>query len=451
MVIIGAKQMRFPWIATLIMMILALGTQACTGAGEETKSISGTIKVMYEDEQQFQQNYGALLEAKFPDLQIEVIPVRPLYEQAEPIEVSFRKLFDQTQPDLIALYSPLYEQFAGDGLLKPLTSRVEEDDIDLAQMNTAIINEIKHRGGGQLYALTPSFNSSVLFYNRKLFRQFGINEPRNGMTWEEVLQIAARFGGGNAKLDIYGYSGLLDTTSPFQLAQQIGDTYGLQLLSRDGSQLMLDQERWKAIIELIAKGIQNGGIYQKPAGQAESPEAFPLTVPFIAGRAAMTVSGPVLLEWMDQAGADNKAADFGMVQAPVDPANPDENALVTLGELFAIREGTMEEEAAWEVLKYINGEEVASAKASASRGYLPVRTKFVQDYEGRSLEPFYLQKPAHRPMPRPWPGDAYQTFQTHFDKMMSRIVSNEQTLVEAVKELQQKGQEALDQARLSGQ
>ncbi|MDG0873339.1 extracellular solute-binding protein [Paenibacillus thiaminolyticus] len=44
-----------------------------------------------------------------------------------------------------------------------------------------------------MYGLSPTFVSSAVYYNKDLFEQYGVTPPQDKMTWEQLLDLAARF------------------------------------------------------------------------------------------------------------------------------------------------------------------------------------------------------------------------------------------------------------------
>ncbi|MFC4306302.1 extracellular solute-binding protein [Cohnella boryungensis] len=60
-------------------------------------------------------------------------------------------------------------------------------------MAPTVSEYIRSIGSGRLYGLSNAYNSQALYYNKDLFDRAGVAYPRDGMNWEEVLQLAQRF------------------------------------------------------------------------------------------------------------------------------------------------------------------------------------------------------------------------------------------------------------------
>jgi len=117
---------------------------------------------------------------------------------------------------------------------------------------------------------------------------------------------------------------------------------------------------------------------------------------FVKGKAAMTVRFYGLHNTMEN------AKRFSQQYAPVNwdiatvPGHPGEplSATVSFPYIFAINKSSSQINAAWEVIKYINGKDLAVIKSKSPAPGLPSQKNIVTEIEGRSTAPFYaVQKP----------------------------------------------------------
>ena len=118
--------------------------------------------------------------------------------------------------------NPDLPQFAETGALRPLT----ELDIDTSAYYDSVVNVGKYED--ELYGLAPNVNSLVLFYNKAMSNEAGVEVPT---TWAELKDAAA------AKLttrDHYGF------TYSAQAGTEGTWTFIPFLWSNGGSQLELD-------------------------------------------------------------------------------------------------------------------------------------------------------------------------------------------------------------------
>jgi multiple sugar transport system substrate-binding protein len=91
-----------------------------------------------------------------------------------------------TPPDLFLVNYRFYGQFAARGVLEPLEQRVEGSDVFQPDDFFAAALEA-FRWEGVLTCLPQNVSSLVVYYNRDLFRRFGVAEPKAGWTWTEFV------------------------------------------------------------------------------------------------------------------------------------------------------------------------------------------------------------------------------------------------------------------------
>ena len=76
-------------------------------------------------------------------------------------------------------------------MLADISTYIDKDE--LTGINPDIIDSIKEIGDGRLYALSDTISSQALFFNKDLFKQYGIPEPTNNMSWGDIINLADRF------------------------------------------------------------------------------------------------------------------------------------------------------------------------------------------------------------------------------------------------------------------
>jgi multiple sugar transport system substrate-binding protein len=94
-------------------------------------------------------------------------------------------------PDVFLLNYRSYGQFAARGVLEPVEDRVEASELFEAEDFYPHALEA-FRWEGVLTCLPQNVSSLVVYYNRNLFRRFGVQEPRRGWSWTEFVNRAAQ-------------------------------------------------------------------------------------------------------------------------------------------------------------------------------------------------------------------------------------------------------------------
>ncbi|KPV56774.1 hypothetical protein QJ48_25755 [Paenibacillus sp. A3] len=415
----------------LCLTCLAAG---CTGMKSEDKAT--TLKVFYYDKESFNDIYGKLFTSQNPHVEIEVVPLNDYYKKGFS-EEGYRELVKKEQPDLIFNFN--LTSFVEDGMLVDLEPLLKKSkDVNLERMNKNMTAYLRNKGGGRLFGLSPTFQSKALFYNKTLFDQFGISYPTDHMSWEEVLQLAARFAKSERNAGkMYGY--YHNTRHPFWLAKDIAETDGLSLTDAAGKKIMINTPSWKRIFDMVITGTKEGGIYINQPGDAQKGNLL-LENPFTQGRAAMTVEYSYELGYLSSA-----SFEWGIVTEPVNPATPNQSASLDPTELFGIYAGSKNIDSAWQLLEYINSEKLSKMNGRAgTHGSLPTYLDSMQKKDS-NMEAFYKLSPqdAYTPsVPQEFSTDFYEQVR----QSMTGVIEGELELDNMLIEMNKIGQFKLDQA-----
>lgn len=451
-------------IITLIATVMLSG---CSGRGNEA-ALSGqiqTVKVMYYDEQQFFRDYGELLYAKYPNLEIEVANQQSIYaavNQSQEFDhkQAFIDFIEKERPDVLMLSMDQYKEFYEDGLLLDLEPFIEKDKYDIETILPGVVEYLREGAGGRLHGLAPRFHATALYYNAGLFDQYGITPPTDQMSWEEVLQLAQRFpSDGPDDERIYGLTSNMYMQYANML-QTIAATESLSFVDPIQKQVTVDSDAWRRLIQNLTYAYRLGAI-NKPADPEHrainmSYEDYLLSHPFVAGKSAMFVDGINLMDQLRQASQslpDRTPVDYQLVTAPVDSMDRERGGQMQIYQIFVVNAASEQTDNAWQVVKHINSEEMARIK-SKSTAELLTRTTHTSGKDGRSLEAFYKLKPnPYNPyedfseLPDMFFGQFLQLLNTE----LKAIIEEDKPIDEAIRDLQREGQKALMQAEAAAE
>lgn len=422
--------------------------------GEEGK---GTIKILYYNEDDFYREYGNAFNAKFPNIEFDIVSTKELMDKRRSGEdfdyrSELAKWVDLHKPDVLLLGGDEYEEYAQAGKLFNLEPMIKQEQFDVDGYMPGLIDSLREKGGGSLYGLTPNFLTSVIFYNADLFAEHGIELPRSGLSWQELFDLAARFkGAGTADEPVYGlYAGDGDAA---ELLDSIARTLKLQRFDAQGESVLLESEGWKQAFRMTADAVRSRTV--KVLGAGEAPSYLPSDDLFMNGQAAMVIAGSGLAYNINDPSYSKKAKKFewGIAPVPVDPANPGESPFASYRETFAISAESANKRAAWEFIKYVAGPERASADAQGILYQLPTRIGYVKDLNGKSAEPLYALKPMDRKYERTdkkIPKSFDDVYVPLLNEALQAVIDQTSSVDEALANLQQQAQAALQAAR-SGQ
>ena len=91
-------------------------------------------------------------------------------------------------PDVFLLDSTILPAFVNKSVLVDLMPYLRKYGIDLSVYFPNILNIAKR--DTQLFAIPKDFNPVLMYYNKTLFREAGVEFPHEGWTWDDFLSIA---------------------------------------------------------------------------------------------------------------------------------------------------------------------------------------------------------------------------------------------------------------------
>jgi len=322
------------------------------------------LKIQYYDQASLMNEFGLPFVVRHPNVQIEV-PSSP--ESTDPED--YKEWLQQYEPDLLQVPLFLVDSLSKEGLIQPLDAWAKRDGFELDDFHAPVIGTIREAGDGALYGLTPYFETYALYYNKSLFDRFGITPPEDRMTWNEVLELAARFNGQKQSgQPIYGLAtdrGM----SPFELIRSVGQADGLRLTDSDLNPT-IDSPSWRNVWDKVTSGFREEWIFEGVWPSSASDGHISMTDlykadPFLNGHAAMTFRPSYYREdvfsAVDQIGFRD---EWGIVTQPVSSDRSDIASEFSISMVYAINAKSPNKDAAWAMLRYMTGPEHAQSNRS---------------------------------------------------------------------------------------
>jgi len=328
-------------IVLLIYYVMGSPNQKVDKGIDENRSVR--LKVAYEHVDGFMSNYGKAFSLRYPNISFEVVTAAPgenLLSILEPEGVA--RMLEEEQVDLLWMNAKSYEQASLDGRLAMLDGWMAQDRLDLEGIDPAILTDLRQRSGGHLYGLPLEVDRMALYYNTELFEAFGVPVPTDRMSWEELLQLAARFptkdGGGRP---FYGLS-VSYPSSPGTLIDLMGRTNQLQMLDPVRKTFTLDSASWQHVWELVLDRFKRGTVlWEDQPGRKDL---------FLQKQVAMTLQSSSFMNRLLQPGTNLK---WDVVTEPVHPEFPDISSTFDIPRIVAIRAQSPNQREAWEFLKML--------------------------------------------------------------------------------------------------
>ncbi|WP_172195929.1 ABC transporter substrate-binding protein [Saccharibacillus qingshengii] len=361
---------------SLVLFVLA-GSTAAYAAPKAPSDSAQTLKVVYKNKHLFDEN---AFNEQFPGVKIQSV-----YWDGKS---SLSGLIAKQSPDVVMLDKAEYKQLAKGTTFTDLGSLIQRDQYDTATIYPGLVDALK--SDGKLYGLSPFFSTQSIFYNIDLFKKYGVPLPQDGMSWEEILKLAAKFPTkGSANTRVWGLDYPLDSYA--YLLNNVSTSEGLARHDAARSKAAMNTAAWKKAYAMTVNAIKSGTI------EGSNENGYDKNS-FLMGRSAMWVDFSSTNALRDltadkSALAKYKPFKVGIAAGPSDSKNPKITRNVTLPAILTIPAASTHKDLAWDFIKFYNSEEYAESKSDKLGDYAPSRMDHGREYDGYSTEAFYKLKP----------------------------------------------------------
>ena len=296
----------------------------------------------------------AAFEAEHPNINVEIIDI-PSADYTTKLSVMLNG-----GSDLDVFYvkdSDTTKSLVDKGQLADLTDRIAADGVDLAAYNGLAEN---FAFDGKQYALPARTDFYVMYYNKDVFDAAGVEYPSNDWTWTDFEETAKKLTSGDGANKTYG--------AFIHTWQACVENWGVQ----DGKHTIMDYDTgydfFKPYYDMAIR-MQDDGTIQD-YGTLKTGNIH-YSGPFAQGTVGMMPMGTWFMATMIQKVKDGESnVNWGVATLP----HPDGvEAGYTVGSTtpIAINAASDKQDAAWELVKFITGEEGAACYAKT--GAIPGR------------------------------------------------------------------------------
>ncbi|MDF2659376.1 MAG: hypothetical protein K0Q94_2167 [Paenibacillus sp.] len=410
------------------------------------ESERGSLKIVYFTEDQFKTDYGNFFKKHHPDIDIQIIPALVSNGgKMTPVESSV--LMDQ-KPDIVS--ASLLSDLSPSGKLLDLEQLMKQDQMEQNQFSSTALEAIRvnYGGGSSLVALSPSFQTAALYYNKAIFDRLNIPYPTSDMSWRSVLQLAERVARVEDGKQLYGleYFGTPNTL----MSNYIAGT-GAESRSSDGRKAQYTLEANKRATNEFIDAVRNGAVYVPPENIPSGlkiKEHTLLRNKFAAGEAAMRIDNPSLIGTQKQIASgvpEFPAFPLSIVTDPINPQKPGQSIHVQVGDLFGIVSSSPNTKTAWQFIKFLIGPEMAAELEKTKPRVLSIRTDASKTRDGYHLEAFYSRKPLQNPSRSPVSVQTSMEIAAIATQEFNNMIYGRRNVTEGLQTIQDQVQKLLDQ------
>ncbi len=271
-------------------------------------------------------------------------------------------------PDLVELGTDWVPQFAASGVLHDLTDEVAPFKGEFLLWDPLTYQD-------RIYGLPWLAGTRILFYNRALFAQAGLDPARPPETWEDLLQAAKAVDALGENLYGIGLH-VGEAYAPWQQFLPFAWGNGGEVLSADGTICLLDEP---PVVEALR-------FYRslKPFALVErQPQVNQL---FAEGRIGIQISGSWNFALIPRM---NPTLNYGVGLLPRPSRAHGTPASFAGGEVLVLLKSSRHREAALELARFLIQEEQAMAIVEAQRNVVPTAKSAIR-------HPYYQLHPEQR-------------------------------------------------------
>ena len=362
------------WIKTFALIIVLL--TACSQ--EPDKSENGLLYIGTLHELQHadvRTNWVDAFQHQHPGIDVEFLSVigAGQLNYRDPGQIDGAAKIDEllggtNPPDIVALGYDDFKEAIEQNLLAPLNPMMNGSRLTEDMIEPAIVDSLRGPDG-QLYGLAPVIRSSALVYNKDLFDRAQIDYPTDGMTWNEVFELAERMTFDNGENKVHGFT--FSEEYGYPEFEEILSWYaagsGLAMHDEQGQTMAVNNGEWRALFERILSLTANG-IYP-----VEAPETAFRENPFLSGDAAMTVMRDAELYEFIQLQNDAASQEgfepfqWDIVTVPVHEHTRDQGAGISIEPIFAISGNARNPEIARNFLEFIHSDQWVSMNVNPNQ------------------------------------------------------------------------------------
>lgn len=315
-------------------------------APAETAASQEPVKLVFFSDagwspEAFDERFGNAMRKKFPNYTIEYIKavkgktLADMVAAGDQIDVYWQAV-DNTIPNMLQ-YQLQYD----------MSDLIKKHGIDLSKLEPSSIQAIRDMSDGKMYALPLVNNTAALYYNKDLFDKFGVDYPKDGMTWDDVITLAQKMHRTEGDQSYYG---IASSTQPHAnlspLSVPIIDPKTMK-------SMFLSDDRWKIIMNQLVemkKTLGDQNIY---------------ATEFVKDK-NIAMLDALANQFLN---VDMTSMNWDMVSYPTDKEAPGVGPQ-PLPTLFGITATSKHKDEATEVLKYMLSPEVQ--KDLSERGVIPI-------------------------------------------------------------------------------
>jgi multiple sugar transport system substrate-binding protein len=313
-----------------------------------------------------------------------------------------------TPPDLFNFYVGAVGDLIDADLVEDMTPLAKKNNIDLSRFQPVILDAVRTTSNkGELFGLPRFSNTYALYYNKDIFDKFGVPYPKDGLTWDQTLEIAKKVTRTDGGIHYLGLSE--DSLS------RPGSSFSLSVLDPKTNKATIDNDKWRKVMQL------SKAIYSIPGNIPDPPKPFPGGVTYFTqnGNLAMLASVNNLRQIEP---ASEKGLNWDLAQYPSFPEAMNIGGKVDV-HIIGVTKTSKHKDAAMKVVDLMTSDDIQLIMVRESAVASPLINPEMQKQfgagaaylKGKNLQAFFKSKPAPVPPFSPYYSQANSAFTPIFN------------------------------------
>ena len=437
------KRKCLSFLSLLLLAAMVLALAACSGAGTATTAAVATtadpdaepVEVVYWH--MWGSDWKIWIEGQvehFNETNAN-IQVKPLAVTSDGETKFLAAVAGGNPPDVFTGWGNVVPTWAESEAIMCLDELISKSAPDIEEYMFPIASA-PGKYMGKTYAIAIDLSPLMIFWNKDLFAEVGLDPDKFPETIEEFDAIESKFWK-------YNDQGLIDRTGfiPTYIYVWV-PAFGGKFVDENNNPTPTDAGLLKALSWFESYVTTKGYDMEKiDAFNTSISTSAQAVNPFLTGKAAFTVDGLWLLTDI-KTYAPNMNFGIASLPYPADGGKP--NANIVFADFDVIAKGAKQPEAAFEFIKWMigyGGNEEAAGTLMATGGNIPVAQKVVDSV---AYQAFLNEVPARFEFMKPLDSDNNTTYPTltygsyYIDRLMAaedRVMHGAQTAEEALQQV----------------
>lgn len=333
-------------------------------------------------------------------------------------------------PDIVQLNTRVWPVFAYNDAFLPLDDYIENDpEFNFDDFNKGLL--VNTSLNGTQYTLPYNRSTPLLYYNKDIMREIGVDPENPVETWDDLVEVAKKASIiKDGKVERFGFSASMSGWYFYSLVWSNGG----EILGSDLKTVKFDEPEAAKGLEIWKDMINKDKIMMPPLGGTStsgSSAGESLTQSFFNEQTAFTISSTGSL------GKFRNSVDFDLGTTFLPKFK--EYAVPTGGANLVVLKNISKErqDASWKFIKFLTSTE-ESIYFSKETGYLPIRKSAENSTE---LQNFFKENPNYTSAIKQLqyarevkPSEHVKRIESEINKAMEKAVVEDISAEEALKE-----------------